>query len=187
MNLVEAIKLVVTLHMTSEKLHCEIIAKDMDLASLIESARAIQLTQREVSFIKQNTVEPSIHKIDTQQTGDAPVQLSASKYDTKRPKSTVQVCRYCGKQTPHRGKCKAKGATCSRCQKKGHFAVVCQSKPYNEVKWVEESEEEEEPEQERYAFNTVTYKLDKVTKESDFKESKAEYETNVKVKINNKL
>ena len=63
--------------------------------------------------------------------------------------------------------------------------MVCQSKPNKEVKLVEESEEEEEPEQERYAFNTVTYKLGKVTKESDFKESKDEYDTNVKVKINN--
>ena len=53
---------------------------------------------------------------------------------------------------------------------------------------MEESEGKEEPEQERYAFDTVTYKLDKVTKESDFKESNDEYKTNVKVKINdNKL
>ena len=34
--------------------------------------------------------------------------------------------------------------------------MVCQSKPYRQVKRVEESEEEEEPEQERYAFDTVT-------------------------------
>ena len=121
MNLDEAIKLFVTLHKPSENLQREIIAKDMDLASLIESARAIELTQREFSFIKHNTMEPSIHKIDTQQTGGAPVQMSASKYDTQRPKPTVQVCRYCGKQTPNRRKCKAKGATCNRCQKKGHF------------------------------------------------------------------
>ena len=53
---------------------------------------------------------------------------------------------------------------------------------------MEESEGKEESEQERYAFDTVTYKLDKVTKESDFKESNDEYKTNVKVKINdNKL
>ena len=50
--------------------------------------------------------------------------------------------------------------------------MVCQSKPYKQVKRVEESEEEEEPEQERYAFDTVTYKLDKITKESDFKNQK---------------
>ena len=50
---------------------------------------------------------------------------------------------------------------------------------------MEESEEEDKPEQERYALNTVTHKLNKVTKESDFKDSNREYETNVKVKINN--
>ena len=106
-----------------------------------------------------------------------------------RSKSTVQVCRYCGRQTPHRGKCKAKGATCNRCQKKGHFAEVGQSKLYKQVKRVEENEEEEESEQERYALNNVTciYKLDKWRKGGEHKESKSEYETNVELKINNKI
>ena len=96
MNLDEGIKLVVTLHIPSENLQREIIAKDMNLALLVESARAIELTQREVSFIKQNTMDPSTHKIETQQAGGDPVQPSASKYDTQRQKPTVQVCRYCG-------------------------------------------------------------------------------------------
>ena len=33
-------------------------------------------------------------------------------------KSTVEVCRYCGQKTPHRGKCKARGATCYNARKK---------------------------------------------------------------------
>ena len=56
MTLDEAIKLVVTLHTPSDKLQRDIIAKDMDLKTVIESARALELTQREVSFMKQNTL-----------------------------------------------------------------------------------------------------------------------------------
>ena len=44
MNLEEAIKLVVTLHTTSEKLQRHIIAKDMNLKTLLETARALELT-----------------------------------------------------------------------------------------------------------------------------------------------
>ena len=63
--------------------------------------------------------------------------------------------------------------------------MVCQSKPYKQVKRVEKNEEEEESEQERYAFNTITciYKSDKWRKGGEHKESKSEYETNVKLKI----
>ena len=67
--------------------------------------------------------------------------------------------------------------------------MVGQSKLYKQVKRVEENEEEEESGQERYALNNVTciYKLDKRRKGGEHKESKYEYETNVKLKINNKI
>ena len=76
MKLDEAVKLVVALHMRSEKLQREIIAKDMDLASLIESALAIELRQRKVSFIKQNTMESD--KV----TKESDFQESKAEYET---------------------------------------------------------------------------------------------------------
>ena len=45
MTVDEAIKLVVTLHTPSDKLQQDIIAKDMDLKTVIDSARAMELTQ----------------------------------------------------------------------------------------------------------------------------------------------
>jgi hypothetical protein len=57
MTLDEATKLVVTLHTPLDKLQRDIIAKDMDLKTLIDSARALELTQREVTFMKQNILE----------------------------------------------------------------------------------------------------------------------------------
>ena len=52
MNLDEAIKLVVTLHTFSKKLQQEFIAKDMALKEVIELARDLELTAREVAFTK---------------------------------------------------------------------------------------------------------------------------------------
>ena len=40
-------------------------------------------------------------------------------------------CRYCGDQFPHiDGICKARGATCSYCQRLNHLEIVCQQKKF---------------------------------------------------------
>ncbi|CAB4025889.1 PREDICTED: uncharacterized protein K02A2.6-like, partial [Paramuricea clavata] len=154
MTLDEAIKLVVTLHIPSDKLQRDIIAKDMDLKTLIDSARALELAQREVTFMKQNILEPV--------------------------EST---------QRPHKGRCKARGATCNKCKKKGHFAVVCQSKPYKAYKPIEQLQEEggdnEDP-RASYKFDQLTWELDQVT--TDTKVTKAmsqpsEYNTKVTIRV----
>ena len=79
MNLDEAIKLVVTLHTSSEKLQQEIIAKDMALKGVTEHARALELTSRELAFIKQttmkSTVDTAIHQIHSQQLRTTPFQV----------------------------------------------------------------------------------------------------------------
>ena len=49
----EAIKLAVTLHTRSSKLQAEIIAQDMTYEKMVEKARAIELTKKEVEFMKQ--------------------------------------------------------------------------------------------------------------------------------------
>jgi len=62
----EAIKLVVTLHTTSEKLQTAIIQKDMYLNKVIEAAKSMEMAQREVKFIKNNTLKQSTneHSLD---------------------------------------------------------------------------------------------------------------------------
>ena len=77
MNLDEAIKLVVNLHPSSEKLQREIIAKDMALKEVIEVDRALELTAKELAFTKQttmeSTVDSAIHRIRSQQPRTAPL------------------------------------------------------------------------------------------------------------------
>ena len=63
MNLDEAIKLVVTLHTPSEKLQRDIIAKDMDLKMV--NARALELTQRVVRFMKNMSMGPAAPEINS--------------------------------------------------------------------------------------------------------------------------
>ena len=84
-----------------------------------------------------NPTEPKINSLSEKQLhskGHTTTPfLTEIEDQPSRNKSTVEVCRYFGQQTPHRGKCKARGATCNKCKKKGHFAVVFQSKPYKPV------------------------------------------------------
>jgi hypothetical protein len=53
MNLKEAIKLAVILHTKSPKLQAEIIAQDMDYDRMVEKARAIELTKKELVNLRQ--------------------------------------------------------------------------------------------------------------------------------------
>ena len=57
MGLNSAITLVMTLHTHSEKLQREIIAQDMDLNNVLTTARSIELTNREIAFMKQHNME----------------------------------------------------------------------------------------------------------------------------------
>ena len=51
----EAIKLVILLHTHNEKLQREILAKDLNYAKTIELARSLELTDREMQNLKQNS------------------------------------------------------------------------------------------------------------------------------------
>ena len=62
MNLDEAVKLVITLHTPSEKLQREIIAKDIDLASLIENARAIESHKEKLVLSSRIQLRPACTK-----------------------------------------------------------------------------------------------------------------------------
>ena len=57
MDLESAITLVLTLHTYSEKLQREIIAQDMDLIRALSTARSIELTEKEIAFMKQNPLQ----------------------------------------------------------------------------------------------------------------------------------
>ena len=54
--------------------------------------------------------------------------------------SVIKNCRYCG-GTHSKGRCPAYHQVCRRCNKEGHFAKVCLSKPINVVNVADEEEE----------------------------------------------
>ena len=124
----EAIKLVITRHTHSEKLQSAIIQKDMDLAKLVSTARAMELAQKEVTFLKNNPLNADYHTI----RADAIAEDKRRNYTPRRDhfkkptKKTIEICRYCGEKVPH-NRCKARNATCNLCGKKGHFGKVCES------------------------------------------------------------
>ena len=47
--------------------------------------------------------------------------------------TTSLSCYFCGNNRHPRSKCPAKDATCDKCQRKGHYAKVCQSKAASKV------------------------------------------------------
>ena len=53
MDLKEAIKLAVTMHTNSSKLQAEVIAQDISYEKMAEKAKAIQLTKKEVEYMKE--------------------------------------------------------------------------------------------------------------------------------------
>ena len=60
---------------------------------------------------------------------------SANSLTYARPyynQSMSMICAFCGKGQHHRSKCSANKATCSNCQRRGHFHSVCQSKPQSQ-------------------------------------------------------
>ena len=118
MNADEAIKLVITLHTHSEKLQTAIIQKDMDLPKLVSTARALELTKRELTFMKSNQLE-STPSIDAVHYNNRKIQHPRnSDSNTRNRNRTIEICRYCGEKTPHNNKCKARGETCSFCGKR---------------------------------------------------------------------
>ena len=66
---------------------------------------------------------------------------SPHKFGNPKPNSK-QKCFSCGYDFPHvKGPCPAKTKNCVNCGKIGHFASVCRSKPYRNVKEVTKYEE----------------------------------------------
>ena len=55
-------------------------------------------------------------------------RLEANTLAAAVTETTSLSCYFCGNNRHPRSKCPAKDATCAKCQKKGHYAKVCQSK-----------------------------------------------------------
>ena len=67
-------------------------------------------------------------------TSSKPVDgLEANTLAAAATETTSLSCYFCGNNRHPRLKCPAKGATCAKCHKEGHYAKVCQSKAASKV------------------------------------------------------
>ena len=142
MDLKEAIKLAVTMHTNSSKLQAEIIAQDMSYEKMVEKARAIELTKKEVEYMKQTEeafkVEASAvdavrreskiqYKGDTQ-PGSKPVRFRDRPGYKSQGNRQSKNCQSCGEHFTDQHDCRARNVTCYKCQRPGHFARMCKTK-----------------------------------------------------------
>ena len=89
--------------------------QDLTLNSAADIARVFESTQRQLRLMNPQ-----------EQPGAVPV-AAVKKHEHK--------CRYCGLQPHDRSTCPARTDSCQKCQKKGHWAKVCESqKPYKKPK-----------------------------------------------------
>ena len=111
----------------SSRLRLKALEDDLALDKLLEIA------------ICQESSKAQAAEIEKEEVADEPVNVNRiskpGKY-SKRPKTpnpptTEKRCYRCGGPFPHKDKkpCPAVGKECSKCQKTGHFAVVCRGGP----------------------------------------------------------
>ena len=85
MNNDEAIKLVQTLHTHSTRLQKEIISKDLILTCALEYAQALELTDKEVTFRKNNSIAPENPVYNPWERGQPKLLLEETELKTVAP------------------------------------------------------------------------------------------------------
>lgn len=112
--------------------------RGLDLAKAIDICRSSEVTMKQ---FKAMTTPDEVHALRLDRSPHryrrerSPVSQTGNRSPvTDRRDSAARRCKYCDRQHPlSREHCKAYGATCKICQKKNHFAVVCRSRPSNEI------------------------------------------------------
>ena len=188
MNNDEAIKLVQALHTRSTRLQKEIISKDLTLTCALEYAQALELTDKEITFMKNNSIAPENPSVQSLRKRPTKAPFGGNRTENSGPSWKQRIGRYCGRDFPHKNICPAKHVTCNVCGKRGHFAKVCESRPpkvlppSKTISTIQEAE---------YDCNVIT--MDQVTlinhtstsaREVNSEERKYP-ETDVKIKVNN--
>ena len=167
MDLKEAIKLAVTMHTNSSKLQAEIIAQDMAYEKMVEKVRTIELTKKEVEYMKQTEEEFKMeasavdavrreskfqYKGDTQ-PGSKPGRFRDRPSYKSQGNGQSKNCQRCGENFTGQHDCRARNITCYKCQWPDHFARMC--KIENTVDFLQGK-----PGQEEYDFDSVEFELD---------------------------
>ena len=116
---------------------------EITLIQLLKHGRMLELTDAQSKAIEGqtvNTVKPvkKLHKSYTKNKSQSPHKHPQSKSN--------QNCHNCGTSWPHKGgqrQCPAFGKTCTKCNKRNHFARVCKSSHVN-IRALDEKETEDD-------------------------------------------
>ena len=99
--------------------------KTLDLATMFDQARALDSAQKNSEVY---SAPPS--RVLGLTTPESLEPVASKELSVESAPVTAAVgakCFFCGSSRHPRAKCPAREAVCRKCQKKGHFAKVCQS------------------------------------------------------------
>ena len=96
--------------------------KSLDLSTAFSNARSLEMAEKQSHIYQPSSVPTSastaVKKVESSPEDDESL-LAAT--------ASRQKCFFCGYQRHPRAKCPAREETCKLCNKKGHFAKVCNS------------------------------------------------------------
>ena len=78
--------------------------------------------------------QTALHETPVQEPTQVDQMQQGGTQQTSTASSLTHVrCQYCGRDAHRKDRCPARNATCFKCQKRGHFANVCQSGKVEQV------------------------------------------------------
>ena len=105
--------------------------KTLHLKTMFDQARSLESAMKSSeSYAVPNTLVNAAVPARSAKRVDG---LEANTLAAAVTETTSLSCYFCGNNRHPRSQCPAKDATCAKCQKKGHYAKVCQSKAASKV------------------------------------------------------
>ena len=123
-----------------EKAKMSIIAQDLDYKTMVEKARAIELTKKEMDSLKGEDF--NINYLNNNNRGQSRGKREGYRGGRggRKPaysapsKDTPGICKACGFPKSEKHECRAKNECCLYCQEVGHYARMCPKKKPKQVR-----------------------------------------------------
>ena len=79
--------------------------------------------------MKNNSIAPENPSVQSLRKRPTKAPFGGNRTENSGPSWKQRVCRYCGRDFPHKNTCPVKNMTYNVCGKRGHFSRVCESGP----------------------------------------------------------